>query len=87
MPVDFTPRDPDRSQRVLQILVAALHFVLVGMLIYLRFVSLDRVFARFAEREVVIPAWLSLGLTLGILGMAGFLAVRGVLAFRRALRG
>jgi hypothetical protein len=67
--------------------VAALHFVLVGMLLYLRFVSLDRVFQRFAEREVVVPSWLSVGLTLGILGMAAFLAVRGFLAARRALRG
>lgn len=77
--------DPSPS-RSLSAVMAALHFVLVGMLLYFRLGPMARVFDRFGESETPLPGWFILGLTLGTLVVAAFLSWRGFRFLRSALK-
>jgi hypothetical protein len=80
---------PPRSgggEKFLQLAVAALQFVLIGMLLYLRFGPYRRVEAAMAARGAEVPGWLSWGFTLGVAALVVFLGIRGLIAVRRFLR-
>jgi hypothetical protein len=71
-----------RAERYLQLVVAVLHVVLAGMLLYFRFGPAAAVIEQLRDRGVAVPGWLPLGMTVGTLFVAGFLAVRGLHSYR-----
>jgi len=87
MTVQFRDPNRDGSARLLLTAMAALHFLIAGMLLYLRWGPIERAFETFIQQGLEIPAWLSQGMTLGTVFMALFLTGRGLLSLRKAWRG
>jgi len=85
MSINFRSQDPNasRGERYLQLVMSGLHVVLAGMLVYFRFGPAARVLSQLRARGLEIPAWLPLTMTVGVLAVAGFLALRGLRSFRR----
>ena len=73
---------PSRAERYLQLVVALLHFVLAGMLVYFRLGPAARVLEQLRGR-MDVPEWLPLGMSVGTLAVAGFVAFRGLGSLRR----
>jgi hypothetical protein len=69
----------------LDAVLALLHLILVGMVIYLRLGPFERVLTRLTERGAEIPAWLPLTFNAGVILVTAFLLWRGGRLARKAL--
>lgn len=77
---------PDRTTRLVNLVVGLLYLVVAGMVVFFRLVSFARVEERLKAQGAEFPAWFDLLFTVGPLLVAVFLVVKGV-GFLRRSRG
>ena len=86
MPIQ-TPVQSRQSLRWINGIMAAMYFLVLGMLVYFRLGPFRRVMIRMQNDGVEVLPWFPVVFTLGIGVVGVFLAWRGAMALKRALRG
>lgn len=80
------PGPNPRSVRLVHGAIAALYFVVAGMLVYFRLGPFERLIRRFETAETPLPAWFVPVFSGGIALVGLFLIFRGVTFLRKSLQ-